>query len=482
LSDRFASPLAEPLRLARGRLRFWSTLLAALAAAPVFWSLAHGGADWRAFAIAGTRVGTRALLHPPELWQAFVYLPAAAWAIAPAARLAPEVGFVSNALFMIACAIGAARVASPLYGIPRATMVCLVLAWWPTLYASAVVGQNATLGLLLAVLTIAGLVRGSAVLTALPLGLLLYKPTYALPLLALLVIRGRRRALVLVALLGVGWYLASVAATAGDWLWPRTLEQLIAMYAAQDFRVNGSLTVSLPGLLVRAGLPVAAIALVSVVALLALPALRRAGALEAGSAACLVGLALSPHALAYDAVLVVPMLAYAATRAREPVRTPLIVAVYLVAPTALLTPLLGFDPLAAVVVGGALAWIATRLPHNRILQLEPVADEDVVLLERSDAELDHGFGAVAHQGKPERRDSGMDADHAAFMVEEDDVDRGAHADRVDRTARLDPEPLVGVDAGARQQTDRAVEEVGDPLDARGDDRACTDVLEHRHDV
>jgi Glycosyltransferase family 87 len=410
-----------------------------LAAAPVLWSLTHGAADWRAFALAGTRVGTPALLHPPELWQAFVYLPAAAWAIAPVARLPLEVSFVANALVMIACAIAAARVASSLYGISRATTVWLVLAWWPTLYASAVVGQNATLGLLLAALTIAGMVRGSAMLTALPLGLLLYKPTYALPLLALLIIRGRRRALAVVALIGVGWYFASVAAAAGDWLWPRTLVQLITTYAGQDFRVNGSITVSLPGLLLRAGLPMPGIVLVSAaVALLALPGLRRTDALEAGSAVCVIGLALSPHAWAYDVVLAFPMLAYAATRLHEPVRTPLIVAVYLLAPAALLTPVLGFDPLSLVVVGGALAWIAARLRDKALLQNEPVADQDVVLLERSDAEFDTGFGTTAHEREPERSDSGVDAKHAAFVVEEDDVYRRPHADRMDRAAPFDP--------------------------------------------
>jgi hypothetical protein len=312
------------------------------------------------------RAGTPYLLHPPELWQAFVYLPAAAWVIAPVSRLPIAIGFSVSCVMMVACAMVASAVASSLYRIPRTTMLCLTLAWWPTLYAALVVGQNATLGLLLVLLTIAGMVRGSALFTAIPLGFLLYKPTYALPLIVLLIVRTRLRELGYLAAFAVPWYLGSVAATGGDWMWPRTLTALIRAYAAQDFRVNASLTVSVAGVLVRAGiaLPIV-IALVVAVVVLSLPALRRAGALEAGSAASLIGLALSPHAWAYDAVLALPMIAYAATSLAEPLRTPLIIAMYVLAPLALCTPIFRFDPLAIVVVGGSLAWIGVRYSEVR---------------------------------------------------------------------------------------------------------------------
>jgi hypothetical protein len=305
-------------------------------------------------------VGTSSLLHPTELWQAFVYLPAAAWAIAPASRLPLAIGFALSCVVMVACAAGAAVVASRLYRIPRTTMLCLTFAWWPTLYAAVVVGQNATLGLALALLTIAGMVRRSPLLTAIPLGFLLYKPTYALPLLALLLIRGRWRELGYLALFGVVWYVASVAATGGDWLWPRTLALLIHSYFAQDLRVNATLSVSLTGMFLHAGLAPALIGgIVAAITLVSVPALRRSDPLESGSAATLIGLALSPHALAYDAVMALPMIAYSATRLAEPLRTPLIVTMYALAPLALCSPLVHFDPLAIVIIGGGLAWILT---------------------------------------------------------------------------------------------------------------------------
>jgi len=352
----------------------------------------HGYADWRAFAIAGMRAGTPYLLHPPELWQAFVYLPAAAWAIAPLSRLPIALGFAIDCVVMVGCAVGASFVASRLYGITRTTMLCLTFAWWPTLYAALVVGQNATLGLLLALLTIAGMARESVARTAIPLGLLLYKPTYALPLIVVLIVRGRWRELGGVAACGVPWYLASVAATGGDWFWPRTLAGLIRAYAAQDFRVNGRLSVSLPGILVHAGIALPAIVvLVFAIAALSIQPLRRVSARECGSAASLIGLALSPHAWAYDAVLALPMITFAAARLAEPTRTPLIVASYVLAPLALLTPVLQFDPLAIVVLGGTLAWIAVRSSPSAMWS-RSTHDDDTL-----------GYGRCASQHEPQKR-------------------------------------------------------------------------------
>src|SRR6202011_3774347 len=87
-------------------------------------------------------------------------------------------------------------------------------------------------------------------------------------------------------------------------------------------------------------------------------ALRRVGGAEAASAACLAGLALSPHAWAYDAVMALPMIAYAAARLSEPARSRLLLTLWLIAPLFFVSPLIGFDPLALVVAGGTFAWLA----------------------------------------------------------------------------------------------------------------------------
>ncbi|BDE07021.1 hypothetical protein WPS_22970 [Vulcanimicrobium alpinum] len=383
---------AEPLRILRGRFWFWTALLTIYAAAPVWWTIHHDFGDWRAFAIAGSRAGTPALLHPPELWQAFLYVPAAAYAIAPLSRLPLSVGFAIEATFMVLCAGVSSIVLARCYRISQSIATALVFAWWPTLYAALVAGQNATFGLLCSLLTISGMVENAPLRTALPLGLLLYKPTYALPLVLVLAVRGRLREVMSAAAIGALLYVVSVMATGGDSMWPTTLAQLVHQYFAQDFRLNAAMALALPGLLNRVG---AAPWLIGAICVLlgvaSAVASRSARDLEAGSFACLAGLALSAHAWAYDAVLALPAIAWCATHLREPLRTRLISAVYFVADTALFSPVLFIDPLAIPIVGGTIAWLAIRLRGGRLHQFEQVPDEHVFGFEGPRAELDHGL-------------------------------------------------------------------------------------------
>jgi hypothetical protein len=340
----------------------WSGAVALAMASAAGWSVRHGAGDWRVFVGVGLLAGTHALIDPPEAWQIFVYLPGAAWAFVPFARQPLAVSFVIDAVGMLACAAGAGAVAARTYGLPRALAVGTFVLCPPVVYAAAIIGQNAPFGLLLAQLTIAGIARRSLALTAVPLGLLLYKPTYALPLIGVLLLCARLRELGAVTAIGFGWYALSVAATGGDWRWPAEWVALIARYAPGDLSVNGAFVVSVPGLLARAGAGVPAIvAAAALGALVVAVAVRRSGALEAASAACLAGVALSPHALAYDAALALPMIAWTAARLTEPARTRFLLAVFTLAPLFFVSPLLRFDPLAVVVIGGTCAWVYVRL-------------------------------------------------------------------------------------------------------------------------
>ncbi len=344
----------------------WSAAVALALASAAGWSVGHGAGDWRVFAAAGSLAGTHALIAPPEAWEIFVYLPGAAWAFVPFAKLPLALSFCMDAVLMLACAAAAGVVAARTYGLSRAVCGWLYVLWPPVVYAAAIIGQNAPFGLLLAQLTIAGIARRSLALTAVPLGLLLYKPTYALPLIGVLLLRARLRELGIVAAVGAGWYVASVAATGGDWGWPAEWARLIARYAPGDLSVNAVFVVSVPGLLARAGagMPVLA-AVVAAAAVAVALAVRRAGAVEAASAVCLAGLALSPHALAYDAALALPMIAFTASRLTEPDRTRLLLVLFAVAPLFFISPLLRFDPLALVVIGGTCAWVWIRLVPRR---------------------------------------------------------------------------------------------------------------------
>jgi hypothetical protein len=248
------------------------------------------------------------------------------------------------------------------FGLNGRVGLAMAFAWTPCM-ASAIYGQNAPLALFLSLLTIEGLRRDSDGLAGLGAGLLLYKPTLALPLIGLLLLRRRWGSLAVVLAAAGGWYLAGVAAAAGDWTWPGAWLASVGGYYAGDTAYNVFRAISMPGLLQGLGAPSAAgWVLAAVLVVLALPRLVRAPAVEAGAGAVLVGLAVSPHALNYDAALVLPALLWALGRSgsgiREPARTRLVVGACLIAPEYLVSETLGLSILPAIVLTGAVIWIA----------------------------------------------------------------------------------------------------------------------------
>jgi hypothetical protein len=369
---------AEPLSLniPPGRLRAWAIGLALIGLAPVVGAFTAGLHDWPAFWSAGATAGTPDLVDATRhlAWQRahglpeafFAYPAGSAWLFAPFAWLPMMAAFVIHGLLMLAAAIAAGWVAAPVFGLDRRVSVLAVLAFAPVT-ASVVLGQNGALGLLLAVVAIVGLVTGRPLLAGVAIGLLLYKPTFAIALIGLLLLRGRWRELLVVAVVGALWYVAGVAAAGGDWLWPNPWLTGLQGYLDLDFAGNADKAVSLPGLLARLGLPslvpiVAAMALVAV----SLPRLARAPMLEAASVACLLGVAVSPHAWAYDAAFAVPFLLWLLA-GHGPLgtsaRTTVIVAVYFLAPFWLVSRQTVVSAVAIVVLGLVAVWLS-RVGHE----------------------------------------------------------------------------------------------------------------------
>jgi len=357
-ADNVGRPI--PLRFGPGRFRLYTIGLALLGSAQIL----HAGQfkfwDWGTFARAAAGAGTPELLRPQSLQDAFTYLPGAAWLFVPLRHAPYELGFAVNAGLMLAAAIAAAFVANRIYTFSTWFCLAMILAWVPTTY-SLVIGQNAPLGLLLVLLSLLGFTRGAPLLTALPVALLLYKPTFAIPLIGLLALRRRGRELFIVALGGACWYVLSVAATGGDWGWPRTLAGLEHAFFSLDFAHNRAKAIGITTLLIRAGAPSALIAFIGVLLVAAsAPLLARVPGPEAYAATCLLGLVVSPHAWTYDAVLVLPMIFVTITSVREPVRTQLVSVAYAVAATVILAQEIGFAPLAIVVIGAHGAWLVVR--------------------------------------------------------------------------------------------------------------------------
>ena len=350
-----------PLRIGTERVRLYGvglfliglTQLRAVASEGRFW-------DWLDFQIAGLTVGTRALLDPVAraAWgaahsvatTAFAYMPGYAWLLYAPARLPTGWGFAINAVAMLFVCLGAAIVASRAYGLHQRFALLAILAWAPTTGA-ILTGQNSPIGLLLWLMATQALAAEREAAAGFFAGLLLYKPTYAIPLGVLLLVKGKWKAIGGAALCGIVWYALSAAAAGGDWRWPVMYLKSIGGYVAVDFEYNAPKAVSLPGLLMRAGVATNAAFLTGMVLLAgAAWRVRRRPIVDAMSAMAVVGVATSPHAWPYDAVLALPALFWVMAKIDEPRRTRWIVASYALAPLWLLSHLLRVDFLAAPVL------------------------------------------------------------------------------------------------------------------------------------
>jgi len=351
-----------PLRIGSERVRLYGVGLFLIGLAQLrvvgsegrFW-------DWADFQIAGLTVGTRALLDPVAraAWgsahnvatTAFAYMPGYAWLLYAPARLPLAWGFALNAIVMLAVCFMAARLAARVYSLESSFALLAILAWAPTT-AAILTGQNSPIGLLLWLLATIALADGRDAAAGVFAGLLLYKPTYAIPLGLLLLFRRNWTAIGVAALCGIGWYAASALAAGNDWLWPGIYLRSLGGYVGSDFAYNAPKAVSLPGLLMRVGVSSGSALAVGMVLLIAAAwSARKRRIVEAMSALAIVGLATSPHAWPYDAVLALPAIFWLIADVAEPVRTRWVAGMYAVAPTWLLAHLLGGDLLAVAVLG-----------------------------------------------------------------------------------------------------------------------------------
>ncbi len=364
------TPSSEPTSRQLGdRASLYGVALIILTLIPWFaftWTPGHN--DWQAFRAAGATVGTPNLLDPHHhfAWQiahdltpqAFVYPPAVAWLFAPAAHLTYVDGFHLNVIAMFAVCIAAGLVAARTYRIKSGIAIILVLAWAPATSA-AFQGQFTPVAMLLAVLAAFAMSNDRWLLLGLAVGLLLYKPSDGLAFVVLLLARREWRALAVVAALCVVWYFASVAATAGDWNWPIHYLQMLHGYYGSDLSGNIVKVISLPTILMRLGTS-ATLSMIAALILLILCAalLARIEKLEAASMTPLIGLAVSVHAWSYEAAIAIPAVFWAITHVADPWRARIVATAYGIASLWVFYVVIGFEPLAIVVLGGTLLWIA----------------------------------------------------------------------------------------------------------------------------
>jgi alpha-1,2-mannosyltransferase len=366
MSERIGT--TEAVRLGGARVRVWALGLFVMGVVPVVGAPSNHWHDWGAIWAAGATVGGPDLVDAGRhvAWQAahgvsqafWAYPPAAAWLFWPLARLPVEVSFWVQGLLMLGCIAAAGVVAARVYGLTPELAVLAALAWAPST-ASIVIGQNAPLALLAAMVAIWALATDRPWVAGLAAALLWYKPTLALGFVGLFLVRGRWRELA-VTLAGAGAaFLLSVAAAGGDWSWLGTWLDGARTWLPADAAGNADKAISLPGLLGRLPVPWPVPVLGGVaLAVAAIPGLRRAGIVEAASGACLVGLAAGPRSWGYDAALAFPFVCWIlAGGVGEPWRTRVVVAAYLGALLWMFSWATQLSAVAVIVLAAAAWWI-----------------------------------------------------------------------------------------------------------------------------
>jgi hypothetical protein len=312
------------------------------------------GNDWQLYLDAGHHVGTLALLTQAH----FVYIPGAAWGMWPFAHVPLAVGYFFYVALMVALTAAAAWLASKAYGISLSLAILMGLAWFPLTIAISL-GQNSPIALFLTMLAIFAIAKRRDLLAGMATGLLLYKPNDAIPLLALFVILRQWRSLAIAGCAIPVWYLLSVGAT-GDWTWPVPFGHMFAAWYHYDATIDAVFAISIPGILLSLGAPAPTAVLVGcILFLVTLPLLAGVSRTEAASVVPLIGIACSPHAYGYEAILALPCFWLAASRLTV-ARSVTIWIAYLTAPIYVIARTVHFDILALAVIGFFVAWVYTR--------------------------------------------------------------------------------------------------------------------------
>jgi hypothetical protein len=313
------------------RARLWLVACAIAAWLPVFGVPFRGWLDFSAFYAAGKLAFTPDVsrIAPIVQLQAeqglpitpFVYPPGVALAYLPFAALPYDFAAVLHLGLMLALVVGAIVLGAEALRLPRRWATVGGLAWAPAA-AGVLTGQNTALALMVTVLLAIALTAGHEGRAGAAAGLLAYKPQLGAPLIGLLVLRNRWRALGAVMGVIALQYLAGVVATGGNHGWPFDWLATVQAYSIEDFQANGWQAISLPAvghqlerLTGLPGLTLAGWILGLAVVVRCIPAMRRLPVLEAVALACACGLVVSPHAWVYDATLLLPALGVLAARA-----------------------------------------------------------------------------------------------------------------------------------------------------------------------
>jgi hypothetical protein len=353
-----------------------AVLIGAVIGLAVFWATSNGlrtafggriGGDFPAFYGAAriVRAGNIELLYEPPVqrraqtdilpdvedgWVHFAYPPQVAALYVPFTLFDFKTAYALHTLLMAACCI--ASFAMLARALPRMRSfflpaVAAALTFYP-LFRSIVGGQNTAVSLLCAAAAAACLASRREFLAGLCLSAWLFKPQFALPAAAILVLGGHPRVLPGLACGAAAWYVSGALLADPSWpLW--WWREGVVPFVAADLIVDRGNGISLKEVASDLGVPVIGwIAL----ALTGAYVVRSTWRTRAHPAA-LVGLAsaaailMAPHALFYDGGLAVLGLAAAGAIIGGPVH-PLLAGMWLLAAMQALRAYLPVPPLLVV--------------------------------------------------------------------------------------------------------------------------------------
>lgn len=301
----------------------------------------------------------------------FVSPPGVAAAFAPLALLPFRWAYLVYTAVLLAAFVAALRLLRPHLPALRdhwGTVVGLSFLFYP-FCITITGGQNTAISFLLMAATYAYLRRGDDTRAGLALGLLLFKPQFALLVGLLLLVRGRFRCILTAGAVGIGYYAAGAALCGVQW--PLEMTKALAVYWPLEHQFNGMNSISLIGfcesLLPPALFKPAGLALSALVVIVVLWAWRRADPRD-GSFPRLWALAVcatvlvSLHTQWYDGGLVLLAVLLALNdvlQAQRPIDVSLrlaLVAGFLFVPLYRYAELIGYQPVILLPVF-ALLWI-----------------------------------------------------------------------------------------------------------------------------
>jgi len=329
------------------------------------------GGDFPAFYSAGSMVATgnvdqlydltaqelaqQDMLGPEEGFLTFPYAPHVALAYAPLSLLNYRLAYVIHTAAMVAALIAALALIRP--------MVAVVDRWFTLAVASAIGfypifmavggGQNTAVTLVLVAWMWRSLDDDREVPAGIAVALMVFRPQYALPMMALLLLGRYFRA--------VAWAAAGMAAT---WLigaammgpmWVTDWLSSVVPFMAADADTNANNAVAVIGFLQAilgadsaVGLMIGASLSVGIAAALAVTWWRGLANLDLLVALTTTGMVLmSPHTMFYDSGIVIITVAVLVNR--DPRRWPVVPLVIVAAVSQVAAPAFGFSPFAPVV-------------------------------------------------------------------------------------------------------------------------------------